>query len=160
MDKAVRLGALCVIVQKLFAAAGLDEDKRRLRRRGEALGTLATSRALLVAEAETAPLAFDFGARETRHDLGHLDVRDALDVTASEDDVDLLERSAGGLRVEEVNDREEAQAAKSAVTSQQTVGWARRDDDLLDRAEECEGADRGRVQERRREHDNGELPGA
>ena len=62
----------------------------------------------------TTPLALDLGTAETRHDLGHLDVRHLLDVATREDDVDLLERTTGRLGVEEVNDREAAEPNRTS----------------------------------------------
>lgn len=76
-----------------------------LRYRVETLGTVTRRRALLVlGEAKTTPLGLDLRTAEARHDFGHLDVRNLLDVAAGKDDVDLLEGTTGGLRVEEVND--------------------------------------------------------
>jgi len=62
-------------------------------------------RAVLVAEAETAPLALDLGAGQARHLLGHLDVPHLLNVATRKDDVDLCARGRRGReRWRRVND--------------------------------------------------------
>lgn len=61
-------------------------------------------------EDSPSPLGVDLGTRERGHLLRHLDERYFLDVTACEDDVDLLERPSGSFGIKEVNERQEAEA--------------------------------------------------
>lgn len=107
-----RLDCSCCTRERCDSRLADSEDA--LRDRVEALSTVSSRRALLVAETETTPLALDLGTAETRHDLGHLDVRHLLDVATREDDVDLLERTTGRLGVEEVNDREAAEPNRTS----------------------------------------------
>lgn len=68
-----------------------------------------TALAVGIAVDETIPvgIGFDLLGSEMRQLLGGLDVRHLVDIALGEDDVDLLERAAGRLGVEEVDDGNE-----------------------------------------------------
>lgn len=60
-----------------------------------------------VDKAEAQGLTFNLLVREEGQVLGGLHVRNVLGSTLGEDDINLLERSVGGLWVEEPDDRKE-----------------------------------------------------
>jgi hypothetical protein len=65
------------------------------------------------------PISCDLCCRQGRHLIRHFDVRHIFNISSSENDIDFFERSAGGFDVEEIYERQEAEAVE-ANKSQQT----------------------------------------